>query len=142
MLGGAKNDTLQGMKATSFVVSVLALALATSIGFRVPDGPSGPPEVVCATNLPHRSGLYCAFPRIKPHTYDGLGVLRLSPTGTVTKIQGGNDLLLAIEGAGDRTRPILSPGHSWSANGYHCARTTTAVRCRPETHGFSITLGR
>jgi hypothetical protein len=48
----------------------------------------------------------------------------------------------AIEGAADRTRPILSPGHSWSANGYHCARTTTAVRCRRGTHGFSITLGR
>jgi hypothetical protein len=69
-------------------------------------------------------------------------VLRLTRTGTVTMIQGGNDLLLAIEGAGDRTRPILSPGHSWSANGYHGARTTTAVRCRPETLGFSITLGR
>jgi hypothetical protein len=69
-------------------------------------------------------------------------VLRLTRTGTVTMIRGGNDLLLAIEGAGDRTRPILSPGHSWSANGDHCARTTTAVRCRPETHGFSITLGR
>jgi hypothetical protein len=123
-------------------IAVLALTLATSTGFRVPDGPSGPPEVVCATNLPHRTGLYCASPRIKPHTYDGLGVLRLSRTGTVTTIQGGNDLLLAIEGAGDRTRPTLDPGHSWSANGYHCARTTTAVRCRPETHGFSITLGR
>jgi hypothetical protein len=123
-------------------LAVLALALAASTGFRVPDGPSGPPEVVCATNLPHRSGLYCASPRIKPHTYDGLGVLRLTRTGTVTMIQGGNDLLLAIEGAGDRTRPILSPGHSWSANGYRCARTTTAVRCRPETHSFSITLSR
>jgi hypothetical protein len=85
---------------------------------------------------------YCASPFIKAHTYDGLGVLRLTRTGTVRMIQGGNDLLLAIEGAGDRTRPILSPGHSWSANGYHCARTTTAVRCRPGTHGFSITLGR
>jgi hypothetical protein len=48
----------------------------------------------------------------------------------------------AIEDAGDRTRPILSPAHSWSANGYQCAHTTTAVRCRPGTHGFSITLGR
>jgi hypothetical protein len=123
-------------------IAVLALALAASIGFRVPDGLAGPAEAVCATNLPHRSGLYCASPSIKPHTYDGLGVLRLSPTGTVTMIQGGNDLLLAIEGAGDRTRPILSPGHSWSANGYHCARTTTAVRCRRGTHGFSITLDR
>jgi hypothetical protein len=46
----------------------------------------------------------------------------------------------AIEGAGDRTRPILSP--SWSANGLTAARTTTAVRCRRGTHGFSITLGR
>jgi hypothetical protein len=123
-------------------IAVLALALATSIGFRVPDGPSGPPEVVCGTNLPYRSGLYCASPLITPHTYDGLGVLRLTRTGTVTTIQGGNDLLLAIESAGDRTRPILTPGHSWSANGYHCARTTTAVRCRRGTHGFSITLGR
>jgi hypothetical protein len=48
----------------------------------------------------------------------------------------------AIEGAGDRTRPIRSPGHNWSANDDHCAHTTPAVRCRPETHGFSITLGR
>jgi hypothetical protein len=123
-------------------IAFLALALATSTGSRVPDGPSGPPEVVCATSLPHRSGLYCASPLIKPHTYDGLGVLRLTRTGTLTMIPGGNDLLLAIEGAGDHTRPILSPGHSWSANGYHCARTTTAVRCRRGTHGFSITLGR
>jgi hypothetical protein len=29
-----------------------------------------------------------------------LGVLRLPLTGTVTVIQGGNDLVLAIEGAG------------------------------------------
>ena len=69
-------------------------------------------------------------------------MLPLTRTGIVTMIQGGNDVLLAIEGAGDRTRPILSPRHSWSANGDHCARTTTAVRCRPGTHGFSITLGR
>jgi hypothetical protein len=48
---------------------------------------------------------YCASPFIKAHTYDGLGVLRLTRTGTVRMIQGGNDLLLAIEGAGDRTRP-------------------------------------
>jgi hypothetical protein len=85
-------------------IAVLALALATSIGFRVPAGPSGPPKIICATSLPHRSGLYCC--------------------------------------AGDRTRPTLSLGHNWSANGYHCARTTTAVGCRPGTHGFSITLGR
>jgi hypothetical protein len=81
-------------------IAVLALALATSTGFRVPDGPSGPPEVACATNLAHRSGLYCASPLIKPHTYDGVGVLRLTLTGTVTMIQAGNDLLLAIESAG------------------------------------------
>jgi hypothetical protein len=81
-------------------IAVLGLALATSIGFRVPDGPSGPPEVVCATSLPHPSGLYCASPLIKPHIYDGVGVLRPPLTGTVTMIQAGNDLLLAIEGAG------------------------------------------
>jgi hypothetical protein len=85
-------------------IAVLALAPATSIGFRVPDGPSGPPKIIRAASLPHRSGLYCC--------------------------------------AGDRTRPILRPGHNRSANGYHCARTTTAVRCRPGTHGFSITRGR
>jgi hypothetical protein len=85
-------------------IAVLALALATSIGFRVRDCPSGPPKIIRATNMTHRSGLYCC--------------------------------------AGDRTRPILRPGHNWSANGYHCARTTTAVRCRPGTHGFSISLGR
>jgi hypothetical protein len=123
-------------------IAVLALALATSIGFRVPGGPSGPPKIVCATNLPQRSGLYCASPFVKPHTYDGLGVLRLSPAGTVTTIQGGNDILLAIEGDLGRTRPILRPGRSWSANGYHCARTTTAVHCRRGTHGLAITLGR
>jgi hypothetical protein len=122
-------------------IAVLALALATS-GFRVTDGPSGPPKIICATNVTHRSGLYCASPFIKPNTYDGLGVLRLSPTGSVTRVQGANDILLTIEGAGDHTRPILSPGHSWSANGYHCAHTTTAVRCRRGTHGFGITLGR
>jgi hypothetical protein len=54
-------------------IAVLTLALATSIGFHVPDSPSGPPDVVCATNRPHRSGLYSASPLIKPHTYDGLG---------------------------------------------------------------------
>jgi hypothetical protein len=124
-------------------IALLVLALATSSGFRVPDGAFGPPKVVCATSLPQRSGLYCASPFVKPHTYDGLGVLRLSPTGTVTTIQGGNDILLAIDGdLLGRTRPILRTGHSWSANGYRCARTATAVRCRRGTHSLAITLGR
>jgi hypothetical protein len=108
----------------------------------VTDGPSGPPKVVCATNLPHRGGLYGASPFVKPHTYDGLGVLRLNPTGTVTTIQGGDDILLAIEGAGDRTRPILASGHGWNASGYHCVRTAAAVSCRRGTHVVAITFGR
>jgi len=124
-------------------IAVLALAApATNSGFRVPGGPSGPPKVVCATSLPHRSGLYCASPFIKPNTDDGLGVLRLSPTGAVTTIQGENEILLAIEGDLGRTRPILRPGHSWRADGYRCARTTTAVRCRRGTHVLAITVGR
>ena len=125
-------------------VAALALAApeasATSTGFRVPDRPDTRPQVVCATNLLHRSGLYCASPFVKPNTYDGLGVLRPSESGHVTRIQGGNDILLAIEGDLDQTgpRPTLSPGHAWSANGYRCTRTTTAVRCRRGRYGFTI----
>jgi hypothetical protein len=94
---------------------------------------------VCATNLPHRTGLYCASPFIKPTTYDGLGVLRLSGSGRVTRIQGGSDILLAIQGNLDRTpRTTLNAGHAWSSNGYRCLRTTTAVRCRLGSHGFTV----
>jgi hypothetical protein len=129
-------------------IAVIALALfapataATSTGFRVPGPPSGPANVVCATNLPHHTGLYCASPFIKPNTYDRLGVLRLTLTGTVTKIQGGNDILLAVEGDLEHVgpRPILRLGQIWSANGYHCARTTTAVRCWRGSHRFAIVL--
>jgi hypothetical protein len=129
-------------------VAVLALVLAApaasaaSTGFRVPDRPYFRPQVVCATSLPHRVGLYCESPFVKPHTYDQLGVLRLTADGAVTKIRGGNDLLLAIEGDLDSTQPrsILGPGQSWSVNGYRCARTTTAVRCRRGRHGFTITI--
>jgi hypothetical protein len=129
------------------VVAVFALTLAvpaaapTSTGFRVPGRPLGPPRIVCATNLPRRAGLYCASPFIKPHTYDELGVLKLTSTGTVTTIPGGNDILLAIETNPDHgwPRPTLSPGHSWSGNGYHCTRATTAVRCRRGAHGFVLT---
>jgi hypothetical protein len=130
-----------------FTVAVIALTIAapaassTSAGFRVPSRQSGPPKVVCATNLPHRSGLYCASPLIRPNTYDQLGVLKLSLAGTVTIIRGGNDILLAIEGDLDhmRPRPTLRLGRSWSADGYHCARTATAVRCWRRLHGFAIT---
>jgi hypothetical protein len=128
-------------------LGLIALALAAqgaphaAAGFRVPGRPSGPPKLVCATNLPHRDGLYCASPFIQPHTYDQVGVLKLSSAGAVTIVRGGNDLLLAINGDVDhmRPRPTLKVGESWSANGYRCARTTSAVRCRRGSHGFVIT---
>jgi hypothetical protein len=123
------------------LVALAAPAAApTSTGFRVPGRPFGPPKIVCATSVPHRAGLFCASRFIKPNTYDGLGVL-LTPTGTGRTIPGGNDILLAIETNPDRGRPwpTLSPGQSWSGNGYHCTRTTTAVRCRRGPHGFVLT---
>jgi hypothetical protein len=124
------------------VALVAPAAAPTSTGFRVPGRPFGPPRIVCATNLPHRVGLYCASPLIKPNTYDGRRVLKLTPTGTVATIPGGNDILLAIETNPDHRRPwpTLSPGQSWSGNGYHCTKTTTAaVRCRRGSHGFVLT---
>jgi hypothetical protein len=128
---------------TVAAITLAPAAPAPSTGFRVPGSPYAPPQVVCATNLPRLSGLYCASPLIKPNTYDHLGVLRLGPDGTVTKVRAGNDILAAIEGDLDHTqRPTLSPGQSWSANGYHCARTTTAVRCRRGSHGFTIATHR
>jgi hypothetical protein len=60
-------------------IAFLALALATSTGSRVPDGPSGPPDVVCATNLPHRSGPYCASPLISRTPTTGSGCSGSAP---------------------------------------------------------------
>jgi hypothetical protein len=130
-------------------LAVLAIALAahaaspTSVGFVIPGTSSGPPKMVCATNLPHRAdGLYCASALIEPHTYDQLGVLKLSSAGKVTIVRSGSDILFAIDGNLDRgrpPRPTLSIGHTWRAHGYRCARTTAAVRCRRGSHGFVLT---
>src|SRR5262249_20464658 len=110
------DDPISAGSSIEAVMTVAGLALvlaapapsAASTGFCVPHRPDRRPPGVCFTKFPHRVGPYFESPFIKPHTYDQLGVLRLTADGTVTKIRGGNDLLLAIEGDLDHTQPRSS----------------------------------
>jgi hypothetical protein len=93
----------------------------------------------CAAGVPHIQGLLCSSAAIEAHQYDGEGVVQLLPTGKVTVLRAGSDLLLSTHGNRDHTgRPPLRSGATWKASGFSCARAAGVVTCRRDGHGFSL----
>jgi hypothetical protein len=136
------------MPSTAARTSAWAIALAAAItpataaansGFATLHRPGARPHVVCATGLPHVTGLFCASPAITRDAYDGMGVVRLAPDGSVHVVPSGNDILNAIQlNIRSEARPPLRPGNVWRAAGYTCRNASGAVTCRRGARGFRI----
>lgn len=127
----------------AIAASVVALVLIAPVGASASPVASGfsaaAGKVRCAVGVPHQAGLICAATGVKQRQYDGRGVVRLLPNGTVSVVRSGSDLLLAIDGSRPGgARPALAPGHTWHAAGFSCANRAGTVTCRRSSHGFDI----
>ena len=122
------------VSALAAALIVPALAGASTSGFKV-DG-----RVTCAVDLPNLgSSLYCASPAIQRGRYDGRGIVRFSPDGTVRVVPSGNDVLLFIDGNGDDTaRPTLRPGTVWATAGIRCQAGFGRVTCERGRGSFAL----
>jgi hypothetical protein len=132
---------VRGLVLTVLAVTLVLAAPAAAAPTRGFSATGG--KVRCAIGLPQLPGLLCAATGIAHGQYDHRRIVRLLPSGRVSLMRSGSDLLLAIDGNRDDTpRPALTPGRTWRAAGFTCQNRAGSVTCRRAGHGFTVSATR